>query len=79
MLNITWASDGSSSWMKLSVIKADDHVLVAEYIVSNDLRKEPKWRYKWEKLYLHKIKRLGRALGMELNISQRRTTNKKSN
>lgn len=56
MLNITWASDGSSSWEKISVIKADDPVLVAEYIVSNDLIKEPKWRYKWAKRYLCKIK-----------------------
>ena len=64
MLNITWASDDRSSWMKLSVIKSDDLVLVAEYIVSNDLIKEPKWRYKWAKRYLYKIKRLGRALGM---------------
>ena len=30
MLNITWTSDGSSSWMKLAVIKEDDPVLVAE-------------------------------------------------
>ena len=30
MLNITWDSCVSSSWEKLSVIKADDPVLVAE-------------------------------------------------
>ena len=46
MLNITWASDGSTSWMQLAVIKEDDPVLVAEYIISNDLRRDPKWRYK---------------------------------
>ena len=42
------------------------------------MRKEPKWIYKWAKLYLYKIKNLGRALGMEINFVQRGTTNKNS-
>ena len=28
----------------MAILKEDDPVLVAEYIVSNDLRKDPKWR-----------------------------------
>ena len=64
--------------MKIAVIKEDDPVLVAEYMFSNYLQKYPKWRYKWAKRYLFKIKLLGRALGMNLNIVQRLTTNRKS-
>ena len=78
MLHTTWACDGISTWEKLAIIKEDDPVLVAEYIVSNDLRRNPKWRYKWAKRYLFKIKQLGRALGMNLNIVQPRATNKKA-
>ena len=75
ILHISWAC-GGSSWLKMAVVKEDDPVLVAEYIVSNDLRRNPKWRYKWATRYLFKIKRLGRALGMNINIFQRRATNK---
>ena len=75
MLHISWAC-GGSSWIKMAIVKEDDSVLVAEYIVSNDLRRNPKWRYKWANRYLFKIKILGRALGMNINIVQRRATNK---
>ena len=76
MLHISWAC-GGSSWIKLAmVVKEDDPFLVAEYIVSNDLIRNPKWRYKWAIRYLFKIKRLGRALGININIVQSRAINK---
>ena len=75
MLHISWECRGSSC-IKMAIVKEDYPFLGAEYIVSNDLRRNPKWRYKWAIRYLFKIKRPGRALGMNINIVQRRATNK---
>ena len=73
-MRIKWViGDDEYSWERLSDVRRDDPIVLAVYILENNI-KDRRFLLKWAKRLLYRIKSLGAKIGIEMNIRQRRVT-----
>ena len=63
ILYIQWDKNGTDfSWESFSDIKADEPLMVAEYIVKNDVRRDKRFQHTWARRLFYKIKLLYKSM-----------------
>ena len=69
ILYIQWNKQGEDkSWEKLHDIRVDEPLLVADFIVSNDVCRDRTLLFKSSRRLLYKLKMLYRSIGIKINL-----------
>ena len=73
LFKVRWQSDQEEMWIKMSQLKEDEPLMLAEYIVKYNLRGNKYYQYKWAKRFLYKVKMLGKALNLKERVTNRKS------